>query len=121
MSEQTANLGELSIALRVSDLKKSVDFYNRLGFSPIDRETWNDDYAVFGYKKFVLQLMTFIPQDVLINLMLEDQESVDAEWKKLASRGIPVGPAGAPGSGNKGAFWVDPDGNSFFMFAAPSE
>jgi catechol 2,3-dioxygenase-like lactoylglutathione lyase family enzyme len=111
------DLGQLSIALGVADVAKSVDFYERLGFEPIEKETWNDDYAVFRYKDFTLQLMNFIPQKVLVNLMVEDQSTVDATWARLAERGIPVGPAGAPESGNKGAFWQDPDGNSFFLFA----
>jgi len=116
----TEDLGRLSVALGVADITTSVDFYKRLGFEPIDEETWNDDYAIFRYKDFVLQLMNFIPQKVLVNLMVDDQSTVESTWTRLSDKGIPVGPAGTPESGNKGAFWQDPNGNSFFLFAAPN-
>lgn len=115
----TEDLGRLSIALGVADVATSVDFYKRLGFEPIDEEKWNDGYAIFRYEGLTLQLMNFIPQKVLVNLMVDDQPTVDATWARLADKGIPVGPAGTPESGNKGAFWQDPDGNSFFLFAGP--
>jgi catechol 2,3-dioxygenase-like lactoylglutathione lyase family enzyme len=113
------DLGRLSVALGVADIERSVDFYRRLGFEPIEEDTWNDDYAVFRYRDFILQLMNFIPQKVLINLMVDDQPTVESTWAQLADRGIPVGPAGTPGSGNKGAYWEDPEGNGFFLFRAP--
>lgn len=113
----TEDLGRLTVALGVADVAKSADFYKRLGFEPIDEDEWNQDYAVFRYKDFVLQLMSFIPQKVLVNFALEDQAAVDATWARLADKGIPVGPAGTAESGNRGATWQDPDGNSFFLFA----
>lgn len=116
-NDMTEELGQLSVALGVADVAKSADFYKRLGFEPIDEDEWNQDYAVFRYKYFVLQLMSFIPQKVLVNFALEDQAAVDETRARLAEKGVPVGPAGTPESGNKGAFWQDPDGNSFFLFA----
>ncbi|MEJ2089321.1 MAG: VOC family protein [Gammaproteobacteria bacterium] len=38
------DLGRLSVALGVADIERSVDFYRRLGFEPIEEDTWNDDY-----------------------------------------------------------------------------
>ncbi len=122
MSKQTIDLGKLSIALKVADIEKSVEFYTQLGFEPEHKDKWNQDYAIFKYRDFTLQLMTFIPQTMLVNLAQKDQASVDATWKSLADRGVQIGPAGPPGGKNKGAIMQDPDGNSLFMFAeAPTD
>ena len=108
------DLGRLSVALRVKDVATSIDFYQRLGFEPTERESWNEGYAVFRYGDFILQLMDFIPQKVLINLMVDDQPAVESTKDRLAKSGIQADPAGAE---NKGAYWVDPDGNAFYLFA----
>ncbi len=114
------DIGQLLIALRASDVSLSAEFYEKLGFVPEDEANWHAGYARFSYRGTRVLLLDFIPQSVLLNLEQCDQDAVEALGKRLTERGIAVGPAGSPGSGNNGLYLEDPDGHGFFIFTNAS-
>jgi|TARA_Y100000310_G_scaffold344658_1_gene458608 catechol 2,3-dioxygenase-like lactoylglutathione lyase family enzyme len=108
------DIGNLFIALKVKDAPTSAEFYTKLGFTPIEKDRWNQGYACLEYQGTRIALMTFIPQTVLLNLEQPNQAAVEAFKDRLSSNGLSYIAAGAEG---KGLFLDDPhDGGGVYIF-----
>lgn len=114
LAQPVPGLGTASFSLRVKDIRQSLDFYHKLGFSQIagdPAEKWvilrnEGNGCIIGIfqeqfaERFIL---TFNPKDVRT---LE---------KELKSRGLTFETSAAPGSGPTHAVLRDPDGNQILL------
>jgi catechol 2,3-dioxygenase-like lactoylglutathione lyase family enzyme len=113
-----ADSGELFFGFRVTDVERSAEFYRTLGFEPVEEDTWNSDYATLLYGGTRISLMTFIPQQVLMNFEHGNQASVESMGNRLRGRDLAPIAAGKDGAG---LYVEDPDGNGVYIFTDASD
>ena len=124
---------EIWINLPVSDIKRSVDFFTKMGFTLNSNQPATDNMASFfvGEKKFVLMLFTKdlfegfcnhktantdAGTEVLFSLDAESKEEVDEMLQKAENAGGSIYAKGGEKDGwMYGGGFIDPDGHRWSM------
>jgi len=103
-----------NLTLRVSDLKKAVDFYEKvLGLKK--RDEWSN-YATFNIGDMMLGLDPDPKGELDIFMRVA---SVDEEYKILKQRGVQfITEPKDQYWGGRTAKFVDPDGNKFILVSS---
>jgi len=111
-------LGNFELSLNVTDLRRSLDFYNKLGFDAIDG-TVEENYLILTNGKIRIGLYQgHIPT----NFLTFRGGDVKACERVLKSQGLLFDQeALLEEDGSTGAIISDPDGNTIYFNAYPGE
>ena len=120
--------------LGVSDLKRTTEFYNALGFKPNGKHSvtkeltsflvGDDDFVMHFFLKDILKTSmkgkiadTKNANEVLFTLSAESKDQVD-KWAKEVEKagGIIISKPEEFGEGYYGFVFADPDGHTFNVF-----
>jgi lactoylglutathione lyase len=118
MKESVMNIGHLEICLNVKDLRRSLDFYHKIGYEDVS-VFLKDKWAILRYRENILGLYEGHIQENCLNFRGGNITKLIEEFDNL---GIPfesVPVFNDDGSGS--AFLRDPDGNLLFFDTAPEE
>ncbi len=106
------DLGEYYPCLDVKDLKKSIDFYTKLGFKITEDHT-KDNWAVVRHNNMVLCLFQGHIDNNVINFRGGDIEEI---YEKATKRGLEFSkPAQIEHDDSWSAEIIDPDGNIIYF------
>lgn len=117
-------LGAFSISLNVKDIKKSKEFYEKLGFTKFHGEieqNWlimkNGDTVIGLFQgMFDKNILTFNPGWDHSAQKLEKFDDVRKIQKKLKQDGIKIGEGVDENGNGPGSFMIeDPDGNKILI------
>ncbi len=112
------DLGEYYPCLRVEDINKSIEFYEKLGFKIIE-DFREENWAVLQHNNMALSLYQEHIERNLINFRGGDIEAIE---KEAQANGIEFSkPATKHGDDSWSAEIIDPDGNVIFFNTYPSE
>lgn len=112
------NLGKFHLCLNVADLKRSLDFYAKLGLEQIGGDA-GEGWAILAYGNLYLGLYEGHIGHNLLNFRGGDVFAVAASLK---SRGMKMkADAAREADGSDGAWLEDPDGNLIYFNTGPDE
>ena len=112
------DLGEHFPCLKVQDLRRSIEFYEKLDFKIVEDHT-PENWAVLQHNNMALCLFQGHIDVNLINFRGGDIEAIQQE---AASRGLEFSrPAQRHPDGSWSAEIRDPDGNCIFFNTFPDE
>lgn len=112
------DLGEYYPCLKVADLAKSIDFYQRLGFVMLDDQRV-EGWALLRNNNMLMALYQGHIERNLINFRGGDIAAIAQE---AATRGLPFDtPATEHPDGSWSGELIDPDGNRIFFNTFPVE
>jgi catechol 2,3-dioxygenase-like lactoylglutathione lyase family enzyme len=118
------NLGAFSVSLAVKDIKKSKEFYQKLGFNIIggdETQNWlilrNDNHCLGLFQgMFESNILTFNPGWDQQGKNIQEFTDIRDILKQIKSQGIEVEHESMPGNNGPANFaLVDPDGNSILF------
>lgn len=112
------DLGEYNLCLKVADLEKSMQFYQKLGFQIIEDQR-NENWVVLQNNNMILSLYQGHIQQNLINFRGGDIPTI---VEKASKNGIEFQQAATKQpDGSWSAEVQDPDGNVIFFDTYPEE
>lgn len=119
MSEKTETyLGWLEVCLNVKSLKKSMEFYLKMGFEEAGGDV-EEGWVVLEYEGYRIALYENIIAENILNFRGGD---VHAIAKELKARGFEMEiEADEEDDGSVGCVLRDPDGNQIYFNTHPDE
>jgi predicted lactoylglutathione lyase len=110
------NFGWFEISLHVQDIKRSVEFYEKLGFQIADGSVESLVVTIMKGNCRLALYQGFL--DPPVTQLIFWQGDVDAITSDLTSKGLNWKPSKAKGPG-KGAMLMDPDGHPLYFVNMP--
>ncbi len=109
---ENINLGKFHLCLNVAELKRSLDFYAKLGLRQVGGSV-DEGWAVLEYGNLYLGLYQGHIEQNLLNFRGGDVFAVAASLK---ARGVRMkADAAREADGSDGAWLEDPDGNLIYF------
>jgi len=114
-------LGVFSLSLKVKDMEKSLDFYQKLGFEVIDGGHMNDQYPdtdkekwrILSHDSVKIGLFQHVIDSTLLTFHPQDARAVQ---RTLKASGVElIQEADMDGGGPASIILADPDGNMIMM------
>lgn len=116
--EGQIKLGWCELCLNVADLERSIDFYEKLGFSEVEVDL-DEGWAVLEHANLLLALYKGHIKENMINFRGGDVSKVA---RQLKARGLSLSEdAHVEEDGSTGATIKDPDGNVIYFNTHPGE
>jgi catechol 2,3-dioxygenase-like lactoylglutathione lyase family enzyme len=110
------NLGSFVVSLNVADIKRSVEFYQSLGFQIANGSVESRVVTITKGNCRLALYQGFL--DPPVTQLIFWQGDVDAITSELTSKGLRFEPRKAKGPG-KGAMLMDPDGHPLYFVNLP--
>jgi catechol 2,3-dioxygenase-like lactoylglutathione lyase family enzyme len=105
------NLGEFSVSLNITDMDKSLAFYNALGFEQVAGE-YEQNWVILAHGGAVIGLFHGMFEENLMTFNPEDARAIQAA---LIEQGIEIEEKAEPGEGPAHFVVKDPDGNTILI------
>ena len=112
------NFGWFVVSLNVADIKRSVAFYQTLGFQIADGSVESRVVTITKGNCRLALYQGFL--DPPVTQLIFWQGDVDAITSELTSKGLHFEPSKAKGPG-KGAMLMDPDGHPLYFVNLPGK
>jgi catechol 2,3-dioxygenase-like lactoylglutathione lyase family enzyme len=115
---ENINLGKFHLCLNVAELKRSLDFYGKLGLKQVGGSV-GEGWAILAYGNLYLGLYQGHIGHNLLNFRGGDVFAVAASLK---AQGMKMkSDAAREADGSDGAWLEDPDGNLIYFNTHPDE